>query len=109
MKYSVTFLMLCLNLMPCFCYTTETSKFAEKQYAEQNYLSKVHINVKNEHTIKNFQKIEEKEVPFITFGYGDLKGVNKEKKIKLKKQNISYVCLLDENRKPFWSYIIPFK
>lgn len=88
-------------MIPAF--PTEASKYAEEQYAKQNCLSKVKINVKKEHTIENLQKLCEQKIPVIVFGYGDLKAK------KCKKTSISYICLLDENYKPIWSYIIPSK
>lgn len=107
MKYPIIFLILWFNFLPCFGYTTEGSKFAEHKFSEQNCLSKIHINVKREHTIENLQNIGEKEVSAITYGYGDLK--TKEKICGKKKIRVSYICLLDKNCKPFWSCIYPSK
>ena len=83
--------------------STEASKFAEEQYSSQTGNDKVHITVKKEHTVEYQQKIGEKMVPAVTYGYGDMKAK------KCKKTRISYICLLDEDCKPFWSFIVPTK
>ena len=83
--------------------STEASKYAEAQYAKQIGNEKVHINVKKEHTIEYRQKIGEQMIPAITYGYGDMKAK------KCRKVRVSYICLLDEECKPIWSYIVPSK
>ena len=79
--------------------STEASKFAENQYSKQ-YCVKPIINVLKEHTEKYNQKIGEMFIPAITYGYGSMK-VKGERKCR-----ISYMCLLNEECKPVWSYII---
>ena len=99
----------CFALVFCWFFIADTfastvaSRFAEEEYACKNSLEKVHIIVKKEHTTDYNQIICNDNIQAITYGYGDLK-VKGRKKIR-----ISYICLLDVNRKPFWSYIIPTK
>ena len=94
---------LCLSILSSYASSTEASKYAETQYAKQIGNEKVHINVKKEHTIEYQQKVGEQIIPAITYGYGDMKAK------KCRKTRVSYICLLDENCKPVWSYIIPSK
>ncbi len=84
-------------------WATEASKFAEEQYSKQTGNERVHITVKKEHTVEYQQKIGEQMIPAITYGYGDMKAK------KRKKCRITYICLLDENCNPIWSYIFPSK
>ena len=107
MKKFFLLILLCLKIQPCFSYSTEASKFAELQYAKQNCISKVHINVKKEHTAKTPQNTIDSKTAGITFGYGDLKS-----NVKIcgkRKLRISYICLLDKNFKPVWSHITQTK
>ena len=101
MKKFVLLMGLCLCMNSVF--GTEASKFAEEQYSKQTGNEKVHITVKKEHTVEYQQKIGEQMIPAITYGYGDMKAK------KQKKCRITYICLLDENCKPIWSYIFPSK
>lgn len=96
-------LLICLYLCVSVAKATEASEYAEKQYSRQTGNEKVHITVKKEHTVEYQQKIGEQIIPAITYGYGDMKA------IKQKKCRITYICLLDENCKPIWSYIFPSK
>ena len=79
---------------------TTCSKYAEKQYVLENNVDNAHIVVKKEHTEEYPQVLKENVIKAITYGYGDMKIRG------CKKFRISYICLLDENCKPFWSYII---
>ena len=99
------FLIICLffSVLTSFATSTEASKYAEEQYSKQIGNDKVHINVKKEHTVEYTQKIGDKIIPAITYGYGDMK-TNKCRKVR-----VSYICLLDENCKPIWSYVVPSK
>ena len=83
--------------------STDASRYAEQQYAKQVGNPKVHINVKKEHTVEYQQKIGDQLVPAITYGWGDMKAIGEKKK------RISYIILLDEECKPFWSFITPIK
>ena len=98
---------LVLALIFCFCINitsaTEYSDFAEKEYAAKNNKNKAHITVKKEHVEKYAQEIGCQFIPYIAYGYGDLKTS------WLKKQRISYICLLDNDLKPLWSYVITTK
>lgn len=85
--------------LPTLVYATEYSKFAEKEYAKKINADKVHIVVKKEHVEKYSQEIGCEFVPFIAYGYGDLKVSGQ------KKQRITYICLLNKNLKPTWSEI----
>ena len=87
-----------LNLLPCKA-ATEFSRFAAKQYAASCGLEKAHITVKNEHLEKLGWEMGDDFVPFVVYGYGDLKSKNH------KKQRVTYICLLNFAGKPVWSYI----
>ena len=89
---------------PVFAYSTEGTKFVEKQYRE-NCRCTVHINSKKEDTFIYEQMIGNQYVPAITYGYGDMKIKKTEGIFKYKKYRISYIVLLDKNCKPFWSSI----
>lgn len=95
------FLFLMLFFISSTAYGTEYSEYAAKQYSEKCNIQKVKITVKKEHVEEYAQEIGQTFVPYIVYGYGDLKGK------KCRKQRISYVCLLDEKLNPMWSYVIP--
>ena len=101
MKIFALFMGLCLCMTSVWA--TEASKYAEEQYSMQTGNEKVHITVKKEHTVEYQQKIGQQMIPAITYGYGDMKAK------KQKKCRITYICLLDEECKPIWSYIFPSK
>lgn len=103
MKKLLLILSLCFSILSVSASVTEASKFAGEQYAVQTGNENVRINVKKEHTIEYKQKIGEQMVPAITYGWGDMKAK------KCKKVRVTYICLLDETSKPFWSYIVPNK
>ena len=103
MKKLIIFLVFCLSIIKVSAHTTEASKFAEEQYAKQIGNEKVKINVKKEHTVEYQQKVGEQSVPAITYGYGDMRAY------KGRKVRISYLVLLDEECKPFCSFIVPSK
>ena len=96
-------------LLICFLYVslnvavaTEASKFVEAQYQKET-CTQAHITVKKEHTVEYQQKIGEQIVPAITYGYGDMKVKG------CRKCRISYICLLDKDCTPMWSFIVPSK
>ena len=103
MKNLFLILGLCFSVLSVYASSTEASKYAEEQYAKQIGNEKVSINVKKEHTMEYDQKVGELKIPAITYGYGDMKAK------KCRKIRISYICLLDEDCKPIWSYIVPSK
>ena len=103
MKKLVLLLVIIFSVLSSNAASTDASKYAEKEYGKQIGNPKVHINVKKEHTIEYQQKIGEHLVPAITYGYGDMKAK------KMRKTRISYICLLDENCNPIWSFIVPTK
>ena len=81
-------------------FTTECSEYLEKQYKD-NDGNNSKIIVKKEHTEEYMQKIGDKNVHAITYGYGYMK-LKDEKKCR-----ITYICLLDDNCNPIWGYVIP--
>lgn len=95
------FLTLCIIFSVLTSYATEASKYAAKQYSEENENKKVKITVKKEHTEEYHQKIGEWQIPAITYGYGDMKVKGK------RKARISYICLRDAENNIVWSCIIP--
>lgn len=102
MRKLVLFLLL-MCVSSVYASTTDGSRYAEQQYAKQIGNPKVHINVKKEHTVEYQQKIGEQIVPAITYGWGDMKAKNEKKK------RVTYIILLNEECKPFWSFIAPSK
>lgn len=103
MKKIVLFLVLVLFQTSVFAAQTEASKYTEEQYSKQTGNERVRINVKKEHTEEHQQMIGGTEISAITYGYGYMKAE------KCRKKRISYVCLLDKNCKPVWSYVVKFK
>lgn len=101
MKKLVLFTVCCLLLSAAYAGSTDASRFAEKEYAKQIGNPKVRINVKKEHTVEYQQKVGNQIVPAVTYGYGDMKAKGEKKK------QITYITLLDEECKPFWSFIAP--
>ena len=87
----------------CFSLSVSASEVTEflESVCEANCNTTVKIVSKTEHIDVYNQKIGDILFPYIAYGF----GYKKEK--KLKKQTISYICLLDENYKPIWGYVIP--
>ncbi len=81
-------------------YSTECSNYLEKQYKDKDG-NNSKIIVKKEHTEEYMQKIGDKMIPAITYGYGYIK-LKGERKCR-----ISYICLLDKDCNPIWGYVIP--
>lgn len=81
-------------------FASEVTEFLES-ICEKNCNTTIKIVSKTEHTDNYNQKIGDVTFPYIAYGYGYMK------KKKCKKQTISYICLLNENCKPIWGYIIP--
>ena len=73
---------------------TDYSKFAEKTYAEENNKENVHITVKKEVIDKYGQEYGSNFIPYIVYGYGDMKAK------KMRKSRVTYTCLLDANMLP---------
>lgn len=103
MKNLVLLLVFSLCVLSSYAVSTDASRYAEKEYGKQTGNPKVRINVKKEHTVEYQQKIGDKVIPAITYGYGDMKAQ------KMRKTRITYICLLDEDCNPMWSYIVPSK
>ncbi|MBR6127563.1 hypothetical protein IKQ21_07765 [bacterium] len=95
-KFSIFF---CIWFLTLPAFSTEFSDYAAKQFAHSCGREKVHITVKKEHIEIFAQEVGEKFVPFVVYGYGDLKSKN------CKKQRVTYICLLDTSANPLWSYI----
>lgn len=87
---------LCFYLSVLYCSATEASKYVSNLYGKNS-----HIVVKKEHTQELFQHVGNKDISAITYGWGDLKVKG------CKKCSISYVCILNKERKPIWGYVIP--
>ncbi len=91
------------SVIPVFSFSTEASKYAEKQYNYKIKHQKVHINVKKEHISDYPLIIDGQNITAMRYGYGDMTGNN------CKKTRISYIVLLDTNCKPLCSFIMPSK
>ena len=97
---TVLILSLILFISPAVV-ATSCSEYAAKCHGELCGIIKPHITVKIEHTEKYEQVSGKMFIPYITYGYGDLKGK------KYKKKRISYVCLINSDYMPLWSSVIP--
>ena len=84
-------------LSPAF--PTQYSEFAAREFASRCNRERVHITVKKEHIENYATDIGDTFIPYIVYGYGDLKSKN------CKKQRVTYICLLDKDKRPLWSYI----
>lgn len=100
MKRVISLILLCLAFNQVYA-STEASEFVAEQYAAASGNEQVHIVVKKEHTMEYQQPVGGEMIPAITYGYGDMK-VKGCRKLK-----ITYLCLLNKDFKPLWSYIIP--
>ena len=81
-------------------YATESTEYLENLY-QPKYERKLKITSKGEVIDKYDQFFNGVYIPEISYGYGYLKVK------KCRKQKISYICLLDCNRKPLWGHVIP--
>lgn len=79
---------------------TESTEYLESIY-QPKYEQKLKIVSKGEVIDKYDQTFNGVYIPEISYGFGYMKVK------KCKKQTISYICLLDCNRKPLWGYVIP--
>ena len=102
MKELISFIVFSLTIIGVYA-STEASNFAEKQYSAQIGNENVHIIVKKEHTMEYLMPVGTEKISAVTYGYGDMKVKG------CTKCRITYICLLGENFKPVWSYIIPSK
>ncbi len=69
------------------------------------YANEYNMNVKI-HSKKEFcnpceQKIGDNYISQITYGQADFKVK------KCRKQKVSYICVFDNDCKPFWGFVIP--
>lgn len=94
------FLLLIISLLSLPAGASECSKYLTDLYS-QECDTQVKIVSKDEHIDSYQQKIGEAYVSSIAYGTGYLK------KKKCRKIRVTYICLLDENCKPFWGYIVP--
>ncbi|MBR1776743.1 hypothetical protein IJ750_06710 [bacterium] len=101
MKRVLLALVFCLTVLSSTA--SEYSDFAAKQYGERCNKENVKITVKKEHVEQYAQEVGSNFIPYIAYGYGDLKAQ------KCRKQRISYICLLDCDLNPIWSYIVESK
>ena len=101
MKRVFLILAICFSIMQISA--TEYSDFAAKEYAQRCNKENVRITVKKEHIEEYAQEVGNTFIPYITYGYGDLKAK------KCHKQRITYLCLLDKDCNPLWSHIFPSK
>lgn len=101
MKRILLALVFCFSILVASA--TEYSEFAAKEYAQRCNKENVRITVKKEHVEKYAQEVGEEFIPYIAYGYGDMRAR------KCRKQRVSYICLLDCDLNPLWSYIIPSK
>ena len=78
---------------------TNCSKYAEKNFAEENNKERVRITVKKEVITPYAQEFGDSFIPYIAYGYGDIRAK------KMKKSRITYICLLDNDMQPMWSHL----
>ena len=80
-------------------WATNCSKYAANTYAEENNKEKVRITVKKEVITPYAQEFGSHFIPYIAYGYGDMRAK------KMKKSRITYICLLDNDQLPMWSHV----
>lgn len=97
MKKIILSILLLLHSNLTYC--SEYSVYAAKNFAYKRCVDKVKITVKKEHLQLFAQEIDGKFIPYIVYGYGDLKSK------QTRKIRISYICLLNFSQKPIWSDI----
>ena len=95
---------LCLNIMSAYAYSSKAVKFAEDEYKKINNCKNVYINMKKEYSSPYTLKTYNHAIGSIVYGWGDMK-INKFSK----KFNITYLVIYNENGMPIWSSINFYK
>lgn len=98
MKLRVLVCLLLLNTVAA--YATEATDFLVNMYSNE-YNQNVKIKAYKEYSNPCQQKIGDNYVSEIVYGQA------KFKKKKMRTAKVSYVCVMDENNKPFWGFVIP--
>ncbi len=96
-KFLVSLLIL---LSTSASFATEATDYLVNMYANE-YNMKVKIRSKKEFCNPCQQKIGDNCISEIVYGQADFKLK------KVRKQKVSYICLLDNDSKPFWGFVIP--
>ena len=89
----------CFIFLTTCAFSSEYSKYAAKECAKNFNADNARIVLKKEHIEIFAQEVGQKFIPYVVYGYGDLKIKH------LKKQRITYICLLDFKLNPVWSEI----
>lgn len=95
---------LCLNIIPAFAYSSKATKFAEQEYAKTSGCKRVQINMKKEYNDKYEHKTGKHHIRSITYGWGDMKTDKCRKKSK-----ITYFVIYNDKDTPIWSYVNFYK
>ncbi len=90
----------CLLLLNAVAvYATEATDFLVNMYSKE-YNQNVKIKAYKEYSNPCQQKIGDNYISEIVYGQA------KFKKKKVRTTNVSYICVLDNNNKPFWGGVI---
>ncbi len=81
-------------------FASEATDFLTHLYANE-YNMNVKIHSKKEFCNPCKQKIGDNYISEIVYGQADFKIK------KCRKQKVSYICLFDNDCKPFWGFVIP--
>ena len=100
MKRFVLFLLSGIFLSTVSAFATVSSDYLQDLYSCR-YDTQVRFKSKKEFVDKYEQKFGDIFISSIAYGYADLK-IKGRKKIK-----VSYICLLGNDLKPVWGYVIP--
>ena len=94
-------LLICLLLLNSLTvYATESTDFLVDLYSKE-YSQNVKIKPYKEFKNPCEQKIGDNYISEIVYGQA------KFKMKKVRTQKVSYICVMDENKQPFWGYVIP--
>lgn len=94
-------LLICVILLNTLAsYATEATDFLVDLYSKE-YNQNIKIKTRKEFVNPCEQKIGENYISEIVYGQAKLKMK------KARTAKVSYICLKDENQKPFWGYVMP--
>ena len=94
------FICLLVLLSSTCAFATEATDFLVDLYAKE-YNMNVKIRSKKEFCNSCSQQIGDNYISEIIYGQADFKVK------KVRKQKVSYICIIDNAGKPFWGFVIP--
>lgn len=97
---SCLFIML-LSINCAFAKKTDCTRYLTLEKCNTNKEKKAKVISQKEHCLKYNMKLGDEEVSAIVYGLGYIRFNC------IKKQYITYICVLDKNGKPIWGQINP--